>query len=264
MSSFILGIPSNDMKNLLSVTAKTSIGSREKNQDVYYVDGRISTENETQYEIQFEDDNKLHVFAVCDGIGQYQYSGEVAAKALEAIQKHQEKTNENLQSIDLKRWCEEALICANLAIRESKLRGSTTIALLAIYQDEYVFVNSGDSPGYVVTNNNIQELSVRHNMATFKKLLGMQPCIGEECILLHHLGEKEVVYGEKQDKMKDEAQTFILCSDGVTNAFDEETLLKDIQEQQEADYFVEKSSQLENADNCTCIIIRITKAQYES
>ena len=253
---------------ILSVNAATSTGLRDKNQDVFFADGFLSSSEiiENQYySNEFFEDGKLHVFAVCDGVGMYANSGAAAEAALLAIKEKQSIINAYADNFDIdtvRKWAEDALIAARDALFEycdkNQTTGSATIVLLAIVNEFYVMVNTGDSPAFVVKNEEISEISVRHNMSTLKKMLGAIPVEEEARILLHHLGEEELIFEEKYGKMSQNV-IFFICSDGVSNVFDVMGLFKRLKEKKDASFFVSFASKIPEADNCSSIIISLNK-----
>ena len=252
----------------LCINAATSTGSREKNQDVFLADGFLSSSSITEDQFFTNEgftDGQLHVFAVCDGVGMFPDSGPAAEAALSAIKERQIAFNEMTcdQTIDsVRKWVDDALIAARDALLkycdEKQTKGSSTIALLAFLNDFYVMVNTGDSPVFLIEGDNIKELSVRHNVATLKRMLGAVPVKEEERILLHHLGEKELIYEEKYGILN-KVGVFLICSDGVSNAFEEKELQKKLKEEKESPFFVSFAGKFPDADNCTSIIIRFNK-----
>lgn len=248
-------------KYSLKCTAATTVGSRKRNQDVFYVDGLISSSDvtgEQRYSGEVQTEGKLHVFAVCDGIGMYQYSGPAAEAALRAVKEKHRAFAENYNPESLRAWAEDTLLYARDAMLAHCLdqgrEGSCTIVLLAIINDDYVVVNSGDSPAFLYEGGALTELSVCHNMANLKLLLGQTPTEDEKCILLHHLGEKQLTYEENFGKLGEEG-TFFLCSDGITSAFDEKGLQKGLKKRKEAHFFASAAGEAEHADNCTALTV---------
>ena len=249
--------------------AATSKGARKKNQDVFLADGHLSSPETTEDQHYSNEEplgKQLHVFAVCDGVGMYPDSGPAAHAALEAIKEKQKIFNETSSEISVgavRKWAEEALTAAKDAMLnycgENHLKGSSTIALLAMANDFYVMVNTGDSPVFSAENDNITELSFRHNLAALKKMLGMMPVKEEECVLLHHLGDNELTYEQTNGKIKD-GEIFLICSDGVSGAFDESELLSSLRNNKDSVFFVSYAGSLPGADNCTSIIIKVRKA----
>ena len=143
----------------IEYSATTTVGSREHNQDVFLVDEIISNPgiDETQHTVSTSTllQHAIKLFVVCDGVGSYKDSGFAAQKALEGIKDFQLKTNsENVT--DLKAWVVEVIQAGKNAMEsycfERGVDGSTTIALLAIKGDEYVFANIGDSPAFLLRN----------------------------------------------------------------------------------------------------------------
>ena len=254
-------------KCIINYNAATTIGGQIKNQDVFLADKFISSPDVTEdqnYVGKYVAENNLCVFAVCDGIGMHEESGRAAEAALKEVKKKCEEFNSEEKEItidSIKEWVEKALFSAREKMmefcKENNIRGSSTIVLLAIANNFYVMANIGDSPAFIIENDEIKELSVRHNMATFKKMIGVNPAEGEDCILLHHLGDNELTFEEKASTIGKNV-VFFICTDGVSNAFDDKEMFEYLHEEKMSDFFVSYAGKAPNSDNCTAITICVS------
>lgn len=261
----------------ISYNASTLTGSREYNQDVFLADSVISEpeSNSNQY---FEDEyitsDTLKVFVVCDGVGMFKNSGMAAKAALEAVSKRVETCNATVEaaesdnddsSVSLHDWVVETIGAAKEAMlaycNENCTAGSSTISMLAIRNNEYVYANIGDSPAFLMKENgDFSELSLRHNLATLRRMLNEEPAEGEERVLLYHLGEKNqdvastvnITQGTLGDK-----DAFLVCSDGVVNILSEKEIQQLLSEKKSSCVFVIDARNTEDSDNCTAITVYI-------
>ena len=242
------------------------MGDQKTNQDVFFADGFISTSQiveQQKYSNSHDTTKNLHVFAVCDGIGMYNKSGLAAEIALDKIkEKYYESSMENSEfnAENLYMWVKETISLAKDSVlsfcKKECIKSSTTIVLLAIVNDNYILANVGDSPAFLIKDNEIRELSLRQNMATFKELLGVMPVPGEEHILLHHLGEKHLTIEINTGKI-DGDSTFVLCSDGIMNAFTQDELLDRVTSKNVAFDLVSYAGNTPKSDNCTAILVHV-------
>lgn len=275
----------------IKFSAATAVGKREINQDIFLADKALSSADSI-HEQYFENvcmtTEGLKVFALCDGIGSYKNSGFAAHAALSRIREDVAEYNKNLSSAETEEsydFSEVTKEVGNSFPKEGDLRAltitllenakksmlkfcyennyngsSSTIAILAIKDDDFVFANIGDSPCFLKNaQGEFKELSLRHNLATYKRLLNDVAQEGDERILLYHLGDKSsdvvltanVVAGKLSDK-----DAFIICSDGVATI--DVTTMSDMLSEQKASYkFVEMATGVEDADNCTAITVYI-------
>lgn len=264
-------------KLTLKFNAATDIGTRDSNQDVFLADEVVSDaacSGEQYFEDVISTSDKIHVFAVCDGIGSFKNSGFAAGAALDAIKKKAasynamlaDGQNEDAESVvSLTEWVSAALNDARQSLfnywRDKDQYGSsTTIALLAVRGDEYVFANIGDSPGYLRKADKLIELSVKHNLAAFKRSIGEIPDESDSCILLFHLGESSIDI-EFMTNLKsgtlEPGDTIIMCTDGVDNEFNADDINSMLAEGKPSHVFVKQAAGAQNSDNCTAITIYV-------
>lgn len=256
------------MKELtVSYSADTSVGSRKMNQDVYLAMDEISsldTVSRQSVSGQCTVADKTLVFAVCDGIGSFADSARVAHAALSAVRDCEKNEDEDLSGC-VYNLLLAAKKAARNCTRNGDAEGSTTVSLLAVSGNKYVFVNIGDSPAFEIENGNIREISQRHNMAALKRKMGLPSTPEEERILLNHLNDegRPLSYYECEGEISS-GSAFLICSDGITNAFDESEILDGINSGENASFFIDGAEKLENADNCTAIVIRFSEADAQN
>ena len=259
----------------ISYNASTVTGSREYNQDVFLVDSVISEPNSKSnqyFEDEYITSDTVKVFVVCDGVGMFKNSGMAAKSALEAVSERVEAYNSAVESaeadkddisITLRDWVVETISAAKESMLDycSKncTAGSSTISMLAIRNNEYVYANIGDSPAFLMKENgDFSELSIRHNLATLRRMLNEEPAEGEECVLIYHLGERRQDVAStvniKQGTLGDK-DAFLVCSDGVVNILSEKEIQQLLSEKKSSCVFVTDAEKTEGSDNCTAITI---------
>lgn len=249
-------------------SAATAIGTRATNQDFFYVPHFLTEKNNAHEQVvPFTEitADALHVFAVCDGIASLRNSDEAAYEALlsvkESVAQQPQISFTDTEALEI--WVHDTLLKAqNNMIKycqNNNIDGSCTIVLLAIYEDNFVLANIGDSAAFLWKNEEVTELSYRHNVAQFKRMMGLEPSTEEEKLLLMHLGS-DAVQQDIQFNVYcgtlEEGDTFLLCSDGVSAnaAIDIKTVFEKETTAQELAHL---ASSQPNADNCTAIIINV-------
>lgn len=205
--------------------------------------------------------NGLHVFCVCDGIGGECMGGLAAMNALSTVDEVVKRVSEDATPMEI------ALCAADAAqrsvckfYRRIGMIGGTTIAILALRDAEFAFLNIGDSPAfhYSAENGRCVELSSRHNLAEERKRRGLPYLPDDASYLTAYLGSKS--------RAKDMAHTvsgvlrdgdaILLCTDGVSNAYDPECLREAMRRGDSAKNLTDRASAARHADNCTAICLR--------
>lgn len=250
---------------VIEYSVGTCIGSRRQNQDnlrctyrIPYIRRRRRFSKKGTARI-----NNLEMFCVCDGIGGGE-RGDLAAKyALKAIKRFFKETDTNV--LPLRECVLQAAqraqdkVCGFYdAIQES---GGCTLALLAVRGDSFVFLNIGDSPGFLFPGEGgLIELSRRHNMAWEKKRAGHEANPGDENRLLRYVGmpgtTAEAMAYISTGKLE-EGDGVMLCTDGVTNVFHLSGLPDVFHGGLTAGEMVKIAGREERADNCTAICLKV-------
>lgn len=248
---------------VLEYSCATNIGSRNTNQDNFLIDGDIpflsSDRNFSGYGSL--DSDGVRLFAVCDGIGGFGDSAEVSRSTVELLSHRWEESDEGE---DLASRIISSLDEADAYAREVSARsgrsGGTTATVVALRGSECVLVNVGDSPAFILQKDGVlHELTFRHNMATYKRMAGVEPEESDERLLIYGVGAGE----SRPSRCAHIARgtltagdVLFLCSDGVTNAFSEEDLAYIVKNGATAEQIANKAGEMRQADNCTAVIVK--------
>ena len=196
--------------------------------------------------------DKRTIFVVCDGMGGHS-CGEVASKTVcDAISGYWQKYPDMMDSV-LK--IEDATREASRAVDEKSghYEMGTTMVLMSIEGQTAHIAHVGDSRCYVIDiKGNVKYRTIDHIESTSISL----PYINRAFFTRHPeeaVPEIKVVELQPLDRI-------LLCTDGLYNAIDDETLLHTLQCARDVEQVAEKYLAIckENAgDNYTAIIIEI-------
>lgn len=199
---------------MFRVYAITDIGlERVQNQDGFMVDG-ISCVGETHREIYYETDAPyLHV-AVADGVGSTRYAAFAVEKMWEYLTDHLRVDENNLEPMILGM---NQYVFSELQ-KYGKGDGAGTITGLLINGDKSLFYNIGDSLAFSINNGYLEQQTVED---TAHALFGESMSRDEDGFqikspLLQSIGTKQTLDLIHIKKIY-RADTFLLCSDGVTD-----------------------------------------------
>ena len=223
---------------------------------------------------------EITVCLVADGMGG-QAAGEIASKrAVEVIprelRKHlQPNTNpEAARGIIRKAVVQanEEIIAMGALDRDLKNMGTTVVMGIWRKGTSNLYITGvGDSRGYMVRENKIEQLTVDHSLA--QALVEAKTISPEEAkdhrfrnVLWKYLGSKEVGEGPEVKVLQlQNGDRVLLCTDGLTGVVTDETLLGFILEHPEVQACAEGLGQLAldsgSRDNVSCIVIEATDAK---
>ena len=249
--------------HMISYSCATFVGKRKNNQDNLVVDGSAPFLSQS---VNFADarrclDRDAHLFAVCDGIGGLGDSAEISRRTAEILcAEFAAVTPET----DLAVWIRDTLDMADDEARRISAAcgttGGTTATVAILRGSECVLVNVGDSPAFILqSDRQLHELTIRHNMESYKKMAGVAPSPGDERILLYGVGAGEAQPSRAAHIARGtlcSGDILLLCSDGVTNAFTEDDLAGALLREVGAQQIVVSAGQIERADNCTAVIVK--------
>jgi protein phosphatase len=252
---------------------------RENNEDNLYFDGIFLTEETREQPVCYENkpDNKIQIYAVCDGMGGEQ-SGETASLlVVQTIHKYaDELQNASAEKADeiISRCMDEAnsLIC-NAKKESGSGRIGTTLALTVFINNAAFLYNVGDSRIYLLRKfffrKKLTQLSEDHTAVMHLIKYGMMTA--EEAknhprrnALTQHIGiepDEMIIEPFKKFMKTKRGDVFLLCSDGVTDALEDfeisEILSKNKNPSAAASLLVDLSMERGGKDNITVIVVRV-------
>lgn len=244
-------------------SAASCEGRRENNEDNFLIhDSCAPVAGRGMYQTQgiFETD-RCRVAAVCDGIGGGTWGSTAALFALKTI----EAAASEYGMLPPEKLVLVLAEAAQKTIQEfyGKLdhQGGCTLSLAVVREDRWAYLNIGDSPGFLwkKVTGEITELSQRHNLKHEKLRRGIVPNYGDSCRLYHYLGKPGCAAGEMAHVTQgtlEPGDSLLLCSDGVTNAYEPGHLGRFLEQGTAAEDMVMGASGIPMADNCTAVWMR--------
>lgn len=217
--------------------------------------GKVRDHNEDSV-LVVKNKNDEILMIVADGMGGHR-GGEIAANiVVSQIGKRFESMGSIGDKEDTMNWFKEIVSEANSAIykytnEHKESTGMGTTLVMAIYTKKFlIFGNIGDSSGYVIRNNRLHKITEDHTLVNL--LFKSGKLTKEEAqehprknILMRALGTNTQVEMDIFD-VDDEIQGIMLCSDGLTNMLDDETIEKVINEKKPIDEKLQKLIQKSN------------------
>lgn len=245
-------------------SAATNIGSRKMNQDNLIVDGQFYFEGTdfTKSGIITTSSDEIHLVAVCDGVGGAG-SGELASRA--AVQ----ALNHFLKQYRSSEILPERLIPELLDQMNEKIvslckkigKTGTTLSFLLWKGNQYYVVNVGDSPLFLLRKRKLQQISVAQTLAASKEMAGIEIGLSDRHTLVNYLGRSAISGSQMMAYSHgylEKGDTFLLCSDGISNKIDKDRLKRLLGKNEKAAIqsmfrIIERST---NNDNCTAIVVK--------
>ncbi|MCL2625640.1 MAG: Stp1/IreP family PP2C-type Ser/Thr phosphatase [Cystobacterineae bacterium] len=205
--------------------------------------GRKRNHNEDSFVL----DTDLQLFVVADGMGGHAGGARASDLAVKVIDKEMRnlwKLSESpfqcqatLQDSPFSQYLREAVEQACVAIFSDAQEdpqyagmGTTVIALL-LHQEYALFAHVGDSRAYLIRGNVIQQISEDHSLVNEQVKAGM--ITPEEAkrsnyrnIITRSVGFEEEVLVDILGLSTEPGDVFILCSDGLANAVEDEEMKK--------------------------------------
>lgn len=195
--------------------------------------GKVRSHNEDSI-IIVRNQNDDYLLAVADGMGGHR-CGEVASSiAISYLGKHFQETFRNMNKEDAVEWIRQSVkeinrLIFNHAEEHPESKGMGTTLVLAISTNDYVlFGNIGDSSGFAMKDNHIHKITYDHTLVNLLVTAGE---LTEEQakdhpkrnVLMKALGANDPVEIDIFD-CDIEVSDILLCSDGLTNMLDQESI----------------------------------------
>ena len=205
----------------LRVDAYTQCGTkREINQDCVGVGKWISNQKSPdQYSSFLKSDQEPHLFLIADGLGGHD-DGELASHF--SIGYISNEFSEN-KPFDINSAISSVHTKLTMDGRHSAKPMGTTIVGLILHNNEATFFNVGDSRGYMITDNLIQQFTY-DDRSIYNKPNVISRCLG---------GGVSLPTAYTQSQNYDHTKTFLLVSDGISNWLSDKKISEIINDEHE-------------------------------
>ncbi len=237
--------------------AKTDIGkARDMNQDYYYISPEQSL---------------INLYILADGMGGYT-GGEIASKLATISAKNYIESNfeETLtEKEEIVKLIKNSMEYANMVVYEKskedkELEGmGTTLEVCLIYNNIVYIGHIGDSRIYIQREEKLKKLTIDHSYV--EKLVKDGTITKEEAInhpkknmLTKALGCMAFVEVDVTEVDLHKDDIILICSDGLTNMVEEETINNVIKEDYKSapEKLIELANNNGGYDNITALVIR--------
>lgn len=244
-----------------SISAASEVGCvRDKNEDMILVDSQFVRNDTCTAEIRLDYTNRF-IIALADGMGGHN-SGEVASHdVLHNLEYYYHDLPSGLRPGDFNEMIFEWLESINHII-DSKGHSNpqyhdmgTTLVAFAFYGNEFYWMNCGDSRIYQFVGGQLMQISTDHSlsnlMGSTKHSNIITNCIGGGCktsfLDMVQFAESIIQPGN----------TFMLCSDGLTDMLTDEQVEQLLAEGKTAPEMCAAAVAAGGYDNVSVCIIRI-------
>ena len=249
---------------MMIVSAISDIGvKRENNEDAMFASS----------------DKVLPLFIVADGMGGHN-AGDIASNmAVEIIRDGFISMKDNLNSSrKIKKAIKNVLLEANDFIYKKSLdldgcKGMGTTVVLAYYfNNKFYLGNVGDSRAYIISNNNIRQITDDHTLVNElikKGSINKSQALNhpQRNVITQALGTDIDIKIDIYEVDFNEGNVFLLCSDGLYNMVDEESILDTIINSPSLDngtkVLVNKANENGGIDNITIITTKLDNEVLE-
>jgi protein phosphatase len=223
---------------------------------------------------------EITICLVADGMGG-QAAGEIASKrAVEVIPRELRKhLQANAAQEAARNVIRNSVVQANQEIiamgaldRDLKNMGTTVVMAIWRKGANVLYITGvGDSRGYMIRNNSIEQLTVDHSLA--QALVEAKTISAEEAkdhrfrnVLWKYLGSKEVGDGPDVKVVDLEVgDRFLLCTDGLSGVVSDENMLGFVLENPDVQQCAEGLGKLAldsgSRDNVSCIVIEVAETR---
>jgi protein phosphatase len=208
-----------------------------------------------------------HLFIVADGMGGHAVGEKASAKAVQEIPLTYVKYVQEGPAGALRRAFQEANAGINaIGTSNPEFRGLGTTATALALRDEGAWIaHVGDSRAYRIRGGQIQQLTYDHSYAwEMARRLGIPP---EELgdvkrnVIVRSLGPDPLVQVDVEGPYPlEDGDTFVLCSDGLSNQVPPEEIgavIGVLPMEEAARFLVELANLRGGPDNITVLIVRI-------
>ena len=217
--------------------------------------------------------NGGHVFVVCDGMGGHKGGAIASNLAVNSILNYLSKAN----LTNIKKDIHGAIAFANSVVFEESKKDTallgmgTTAVVLLIYKDSFYTGHAGDSRLYLLSDNQLHQLTKDHSIV--QELMDVGQINAEDQKdhplknrITRAIGIDSTIEAEVSDRILQVKKNdcFLLCSDGLSNMLNDSEIAKIITSKSNistrADELISSALLVDGKDNITACIIEIIES----
>ena len=224
--------------------------------------------------IKLNNEETLGIFALADGMGGHK-KGEVASKlAVENILKYLKENLLLSNSIKID-YIDDIIkqaynnvnsIIYNKSLKQEECSGmGTTLVTAILYKEDLYIANVGDSRCYLLSNNNLNQISIDHSVV--EELIRANIITEEEAI--HHphrnhitraIGTDEIVVVDIFKERLNKGDLVLLASDGLTGCVYEDDIKEVLRQSKDIsdinDNLIKMANDISGRDNVSVVLIK--------
>lgn len=231
--------------------------------------GKVRSSNQDSYAAG-EFRNGVAWAVVCDGMGGNVGGNVASSTAVRSISERITTTyRENMSSSSIKNLLVTAITNANfeiydMAAANPELTGMGTTVVAAIMDESNLYVaHAGDSRAYLVTKSSIRQITRDHSVV--QKMLENGEITQAEAarhpsknLITRALGVDENLRVDFTEESIEPRTLLLICTDGLTNYVDDETIHKTILKGRNSDFagaLVDLANEKGGGDNITVVAV---------
>ena len=229
--------------------------------------GMVREENQDNFLI-----DELHcLFMVADGMGGLDDGTAASLFTIRGIygmmKSFLEKHNEAADTLSCIRYIKKSINDVNSHLRGALGRNiGSTVVLVKIMNNDVLFVNVGDSPGYLYRNGKLKQMTRDHNiagaMAEMKQITPAEAKVHPaHNRLTAFIGMNGTIQASVSRSKIQAGDKLLLCTDGLTGMVEEKTIENVLEYEPDVENAVKKLVGMANEaggmDNVTVILAEI-------
>ena len=213
--------------------------------------------------------DQLGLYLVADGMGGHAHGEVASALALDTISQSLVTSPRSLidavnKANDRVFQASREMIEAQSKVGTPKTGMGTTVVVLYIEGDVARIAHVGDSRAYRMRGRHLEILTQDHSLAEMARRESNSPHLkirtGFKNVLIRAIGSEPEVEVDLREEQIQRDDTFLLCSDGLTNMVPEERiqeiLFSDLTPQGMCQGLVDQANENGGLDNISCVIVR--------
>lgn len=233
--------------------------------------GRVRSSNQDSF-ITGKMSDSVGFAVVCDGMGGAN-GGNIASEiATNVISEHIKSAyRDNMSSNSIRYLLMSAVIAANAEIYdraqedETLLGMGTTVVAVVVVDNLAHIVHVGDSRAYIVSPNNIEQIT--HDHSVVQSMLDNGEITEQEArkhpnrnVITRALGVRDKVDVDYDEILLSEDDILLICTDGLTNFVEDKKIAKIIKKNKISEYpnvLIDTANNNGGGDNITVVTLSV-------